>query len=260
MSMISLGQTSLTKKSKQLGAQYREYVRKMLDDRVETGKVSLEPSAGLPVFVDLAGKMLELNLKPNEGDMFIEFSALFPDGSNSLSSFLSSLVYYAASNQEQWQYGMDDPGTRTVNVVKETLRIQAPVPIVLRNLPTGHPPVKATNVEPLENQPGARVYLCPYAIMRSETSFGNDSKSFKPSRWENPTPAQLQAFIPFGRGRRACVGEALSYKVMEWVVRTLLLRKLTFSYDDDGSPKYSTMAALGASFPRSFPPITATVP
>lgn len=58
--------------------------------------------------------------------------------------------------------------------------------------------------------PGTILSIPIYTVHHLEEVWGADAGDFKPERWENITPRQKKAFIPFSSGPRACLGRNLA--------------------------------------------------
>jgi cytochrome P450 len=67
---------------------------------------------------------------------------------------------------------------------------------------------------------GTTVLVCPYLLHRDGRFFA-DPDAYRPSRWMDGAPPRL-AYIPFGAGRRQCLGERIA-----WAEGTLLLAAAT---------------------------------
>lgn len=60
-----------------------------------------------------------------------------------------------------------------------------------------------------------------YTIHRAPEIWGPDAEAFVPERWENLTPRQKAAFIPFSHGPRACVGRNVAEMELLVIVATV---------------------------------------
>ncbi|KAL4979516.1 cytochrome P450 [Aspergillus desertorum] len=86
-------------------------------------------------------------------------------------------------------------------VINETLRLY---PVVPSGLPRVVPE-KGSTLAGHWLPGGATVTTQLYSLHRDEEVFEEPEK-FDPSRWENPTRAMKDAFMPFGAGSRNCIG------------------------------------------------------
>ncbi|KAI2783193.1 putative cytochrome P450 [Daldinia loculata] len=87
------------------------------------------------------------------------------------------------------------------HVIQETLRLYSAAP---SGLPRVVPPGGATLAG--HYIPGGyTVSSQAYSMHRNPTVYPEPLK-FDPSRWENPTQAMKDAFVPFGGGSRICIG------------------------------------------------------
>jgi cytochrome P450 family 135 len=110
-------------------------------------------------------------------------------------------------------------------VVKETLRLCPPVPVVARRL-----------LEPMElggyNLPaGTTVAPCVYLIHRDEDVYPHP-RSFIPERFLERPPGTY-TWIPFGGGVRRCLAASYAELEMKRVVRTVLAEVALHPVDDD---------------------------
>ncbi|HEY2768739.1 MAG TPA: cytochrome P450 [Solirubrobacteraceae bacterium] len=99
-------------------------------------------------------------------------------------------------------------------VLKETLRLCPPVPIVVRKL-----------LEPMELggytvPAGATVAPCAYLLHRSEVLYP-EPRSFLPERFLDK-PAGTYTWIPFGGGVRRCLAASFALLEMKRVIQTVL--------------------------------------
>jgi cytochrome P450 len=101
-------------------------------------------------------------------------------------------------------------------VVRETLRLRPVVYDVARML-----------VEPLEiggYDVPAGTYIAPgIAAIQTDPSIWRDPSSFLPERFSDERP-NMRAWLPFGGGRRFCIGSHLALLEMRSVIREVLAR------------------------------------
>ncbi|KAJ4327134.1 hypothetical protein N0V84_002396 [Fusarium piperis] len=103
-------------------------------------------------------------------------------------------------------------------VINETLRYHSTSGVGLpRQIPEGSPGVTIRG----HFFPAGSVLSVPtYSIHHSKEIWGPDADDFKPERWEDVTPRQKDAFIPFSHGPRACVGRNVAEMEMKLIVAT----------------------------------------
>lgn len=81
--------------------------------------------------------------------------------------------------------------------------------------------------------PAGTVLSVPtYTMHHSKEIWGPDADDFRPERWENVTPRQKNAFIPFSAGPRACVGRNVAEMEMKLIVATWVRRYDVFLRQD----------------------------
>ncbi|XP_074560036.1 alpha-humulene 10-hydroxylase-like [Curcuma longa] len=105
-------------------------------------------------------------------------------------------------------------------VIKETLRLHPPGPLLLPRLCTDTCEVLGYRVPA-----GARVLINVFALGRDEAYWGSDAESFKPERFESGSVDFRGAnfeFLPFGVGRRICPGINFGLLTVETALAHLL--------------------------------------
>ena len=109
-------------------------------------------------------------------------------------------------------------------VVRETLRLRPPVPLVSRRL------AAPLSIAGWDLPAGVAVVPCALLIHRRPELFPNPAR-FRPERWLEAEPP-AQAWLPFGGGPRRCLGAAFATAqmaaVLEQVALAFELRKPAF--------------------------------
>ncbi|KAI0968047.1 cytochrome P450 [Xylaria arbuscula] len=162
-------------------------------------------------------------------------------GSDTTSNSSCALLYYAARTprvvkklQEELDAVVPDSATKVPDyesirnlpfleaVINETLRIHSTSGIGLpRQIPEGSPGIHLHGYY----FPAGTVLSVPtYTMHHSKEIWGNDADEFRPERWENATPRQRNAFIPFSHGPRSCVGRNVAEMEMKMIAATWLRR------------------------------------
>ncbi|KAG6495212.1 alpha-humulene 10-hydroxylase-like [Zingiber officinale] len=109
-------------------------------------------------------------------------------------------------------------------VIKETMRLHSPVPLLLPRVCTETCEVMGYRVPA-----GARVLINAFALGRDEKYWGSDAESFKPERFEGSSvdfKGFNFEFLPFGAGRRMCPGMTFGLSSVE-----IALAHLLFHFD-----------------------------
>ncbi|KAF7838253.1 cytochrome P450 71A1-like [Senna tora] len=104
-------------------------------------------------------------------------------------------------------------------VVKETLRLHPPVPLLLPRKTSSGVKLRGYNIPPKTN-----VYINAWAIQR-DPEIWERPQEFVPERFENNEvdfKGQYFELIPFGIGRRGCPGISFGIAVVELVLANLL--------------------------------------
>ncbi|KAL9273764.1 Cytochrome P450 84A1-like protein [Drosera capensis] len=104
-------------------------------------------------------------------------------------------------------------------IVKETLRLHPPIPILL------HETAETVEVAGYRVPAKARVMINTWAIMRDKDDWP-DANAFRPARFLQEGMPDFKGsnfeFIPFGSGRRSCPGMQLGLYGLEMTVSSLL--------------------------------------
>lgn len=72
--------------------------------------------------------------------------------------------------------------------------------------------------------PGTVLSVPTYSVHHATDIWGPDANEFRPERWDDLTPRQRNAFIPFSHGPRACVGRNIAEMEMKLIVATWVRR------------------------------------
>ncbi|CAA7020914.1 unnamed protein product [Microthlaspi erraticum] len=138
-------------------------------------------------------------------------------------------------------------------VIKETLRIHPPAPILIPRQLSEDVKLKGYDIAA-----GTQVIINAWTIQRDSATWGSDAEEFKPERHlDSALDFQGQNFmyIPFGSGRRQCPGIGFAMALAEVALANLVNR---FSWkveartvgDDD---QYHLAEAFGVEVCRKFP-------
>jgi cytochrome P450 len=105
------------------------------------------------------------------------------------------------------------------SVVLETLRLYPPAWILTRRT------TAATTLGGVELPAGASVYFAPYALQRDPAAYP-DPDAFDPDRWASDGTGlpQRPSFVPFGGGRRQCIGDVFALTELVVVLATIAQR------------------------------------
>ncbi|KAF9594438.1 hypothetical protein IFM89_031040 [Coptis chinensis] len=106
------------------------------------------------------------------------------------------------------------------SVVKETLRLHPPLPLLVP-----HESSAATNLKGYHVPSKTRVYINAWAIQR-DPEMWNNPEEFSPERFSSDNIVDLKGqdyeYFPFGSGRRGCPGMLFGLAVSEFVIANLL--------------------------------------
>ncbi|XP_022924015.1 cytochrome P450 71A1-like [Cucurbita moschata] len=105
-------------------------------------------------------------------------------------------------------------------VIKESLRLHPPVPLLVPRQTMG-----TVNLEGYEIPPKTSVWVNAWAIQRDPKSWENPNE-FIPERFMEPNSVDFKGqdfeFVPFGSGRRKCIGMSFGLAAFESVLANLL--------------------------------------
>jgi cytochrome P450 family 135 len=153
----------------------------------------------------------------SERDLRDELMTLLTDGptSSSLAWVFERLLRHPAKLErlrEEVLAGEDDAYMDAV--IKETLRLCPPVPVVVRRL------LKPLELGGYELPTGTVVAPCVYLIHRNEEIYPHP-RHFLPERFLEEPPGTY-TWIPFGGGTRRCLAASYAELEMKRVLRTVL--------------------------------------
>jgi cytochrome P450 len=128
--------------------------------------------------------------------------------------------------------------TYTEQVLKESLRIYPPVFILPRNTR------EDTTVGPYRIPKGADIVIWIY-VVHQDPRWYPDPSEFRPERFEPAAEAARPkyAYLPFGAGQRACIGQMFAMLEAQLILATLLPR-LRFEYASKRRPRLRTGVTL----------------
>jgi cytochrome P450 len=105
----------------------------------------------------------------------------------------------------------------TRRVLSESLRLSPPAWVIARSA------MRDCCLSGVPIPAGAVVLISPYLMHRDPRFFPNPT-SFDPDRWLDPAARPKLAFIPFGAGPRACVGEGFAWMEGVLLIATIAQR------------------------------------
>lgn len=122
-------------------------------------------------------------------------------------------------------------------VIQETMRIYPPVWSLIR-VAAEHDTIGGKEIEP-----GDRIVLFGYGAHHNE-AFWPDPEAFIPERWIDKAHKQVKlSYIPFGAGKRSCIGGAMS-QVENTLALTMLLRRFRPEYVGTEPPGLNATVTL----------------
>ncbi|KAK7998175.1 hypothetical protein PG989_006215 [Apiospora arundinis] len=171
---------------------------------------------------DAKPTLLSKLYKPKPGEEGLDFEEVRANaqsyivaGSDTTSNTLTYLIWLVCKHHEVRRRLVDELDTLNDSfedadlkklpylnqVIEETLRMYSSVPA---GLPREVPP---EGVEFCGHwiPGGTTVFAQAYTMHRDATTYPNPL-TFDPSRWERPTQAMKDSFVPFGSGSRICMG------------------------------------------------------
>lgn len=126
----------------------------------------------------------------------------------------------------------------TEQVIKESLRLYPPAFLIPRHC------CEDTHVGPYRVPAGSEVILWIYWAQRDPRWF-DGAERFRPERFDPQAVSQIPkyAYVPFGAGQRACIGQAFAMIEAQLVLATLFPR-LEFEYAGKRPPRPRTGVTL----------------
>jgi cytochrome P450 len=114
--------------------------------------------------------------------------------------------------------------TYTRSVIQETMRLYPPIWSFIRQA------VAEDEIGGHHVKPGDKMVMCAY-IVHHHPKYWTDPEAFDPTRFspENATKRAKYSYLPFGAGKRSCIGGALSL-VENTLALTQLLRRFRPEY------------------------------
>jgi cytochrome P450 family 135 len=183
----------------------------------EVARRKADPQGGtLGVVSMLVGARYEDGEPLSDGDLRDELATLLSDGptSSTLAWTFERLLRHPDKLEKLRDDILGGEGTYLDAVVKETLRLRPPVPVVVRNL-----------LEPLrlggyDLPAGTTVAPCIHLIHRDERHYP-EARRFWPERFVGRQPGTY-TWIPFGGGVRRCLAARSAEMEMKRVLRIVL--------------------------------------
>ncbi len=126
----------------------------------------------------------------------------------------------------------------TRQVILETMRLYPPVWALIRTA------AEDDEIDGTQIKAGDNIVLCSYAVHHS-TQYWDDPEKFDPDRFskENQKDHTKFAYVPFGAGKRVCVGGALS-QIENMMALAQLIRKFDAEYVGEVPAKVSPTVTL----------------
>lgn len=199
----------------------------------------------------------------SERDLRDELVTLLTDGptSTSLAWTFERLLRNPKTLERAREDVLGGDGAYLDAVIKETLRLRPPVPVVVRRL------LEPMELGGYELPAGTTVAPCIHLIHLSEDTY-TEPRRFRPERFLEQPPGTY-TWIPFGGGTRRCLAASYAEMEMKRVLRTVLasvdlrpaddrserMRKsaISFSPDQSGQVIAEPRAAATADSPTLAP-------
>jgi cytochrome P450 len=140
-------------------------------------------------------------------------------------------IFYLLSHHPDWRERVEaevDAGTDELpvlrSVIQEALRLYPPVWILSRRID------EDVVIDGMAVKKGTMILVSPFAIHRNPRHWDRPD-DFDPTRFspENTAGREKGAYLPFGLGRRACIGANMAMLELTTVVSTLV-RTLRFDF------------------------------
>jgi cytochrome P450 len=136
--------------------------------------------------------------------------------------------------------------TYTRSVLQETMRLYPPIWSFIRQA------IAEDEIGGHKVKPGDKMVMCAY-IVHHHPKYWDDPDTFNPDRFlpENSGKRKRYSYLPFGAGKRSCIGGALSL-VENTLALTQLLRRFR--------PEYLGQVPAGISATVTLTPEKGTLP
>lgn len=123
-------------------------------------------------------------------------------------------------------------------VIQETMRLYPPIWGLIRVA------VEEDEIGGKKVEPGDRIVLFAYGA-HHDPRFWDEPEKFKPERWMGDAAKKRQkyTYLPFGGGRRSCIGGAMS-QVENTLALSILLRRFQPEYVGQGVPGINATVTL----------------
>jgi cytochrome P450 len=183
----------------------------------EVRRRKADPQGGtLGVVSMLVGARYEDGAPLSDGDLRDELVTLLSDGptSSTLAWTFERLLRHPDKLEQLREDILTGDGTYLDAVVKETLRLRPPVPVVVRNL------LEPMRLGGYDLPAGTTVAPCIHLIHRDERHYP-EAHRFLPERFVGKQPGTY-TWIPFGGGVRRCLAASYAEMEMKRVLRIVL--------------------------------------
>ncbi|CAL1271339.1 unnamed protein product [Larinioides sclopetarius] len=242
----------------------RDFTRNLIEEEKQNFLKHSEPSGKeVKSFVKLLLKKYYLSKEMSEDDIRDQLMTFTIAGQDTTKIALSWILYMLGLHAEirgkvyeelDLIFGVDHERHATVEdlknmkylecVIKETLRIYPPGPVLTRYLK------EDTTINGYHIPKGTICAVFPHVLHRDENVFPNPEK-FEPDRFlpENSANRHPYAWIPFSAGPRNCIGQKLAFMELLTITSTILRRYTVESLDPRDRVLPTLTIALSSSIP-----------
>jgi len=120
------------------------------------------------------------------------------------------------------------------NVIQESLRFHPVVGLGIFRYTQKTIIMKQKSSELEFKIPKGATVMIPSASRHRDVEYYEEPDVFKPSRWEDPSEKAVSAFMPYGVGKRNCIGQSLANAEL-YSVMACLCAEYHFSIEDEGT-------------------------